>query len=151
MHQIIVLPLNSNVNRVKSENIIYILLSNFVRLCIRIQLVDWLVMVWCIAKTCWTKTLPKVKLVLFKKSFSSSSVRYFGLNWINYDLWKSWNSSLGSNKSGLRLIMVKPWQTCLNRGHKKALNIHRKKTHKAYSCADCDVIFDSKRDFKAHS
>ena len=35
--------------------------------------------------------------------------------------------------------------------HKKGLKIHRKKMHNAYSCANCDEIFDSKRDFKAHS
>ena len=35
--------------------------------------------------------------------------------------------------------------------HKKGLNIHKKKKHKAYSCDECDDIFDSKRDFKVHS
>ena len=35
--------------------------------------------------------------------------------------------------------------------HKKGLNIHKKKKHKAYSCDECDTIFDSKRDFKVHS
>ena len=35
--------------------------------------------------------------------------------------------------------------------YKRGLKIHKKKMHKVYSCADCEEIFDTVRDFKGHS
>ena len=35
--------------------------------------------------------------------------------------------------------------------YKRGLKIHKKKMHKVYSCADCEEIFDTVRDFKVHS
>ena len=35
--------------------------------------------------------------------------------------------------------------------YKRGLNIHKKKMHKVYSCAYCEEIFETVRDFKVHT